>query len=450
MSERAWQELVGTVSDHELAETFGISVSLVGRYRRSVGIACKQKKYERVSVGCCSADVDWFSVHDRLGVVSDSELGRELGVSRQAVHLHRQRHGIESCRRLRCERDRRTVDWSGLDWRYSDWTLCSREGLSRALVAEMRLEHGFPYDPTKRLRVGGLGSVLRSRGVDIEALQAALGSCSDTALAVAFGVSVGLVGRMRIAAGVPIFGDRHGRVNMTIDWSKWDKLLRDRCDASHLALADEIGCSASAVKARRRKLGLSVSSVRIDWSVAGERLREGWSDRRVSLEFGIAVRTVYMYRYRHGIRIGESFRGARIDWSGKDEFLGTDTDRAIAERFGLKEAAVYKRRGALGIKSARDRKRGFTILDPCLLFNLLDQKLGKKLGELEYGLHPSTETPEAILVMHFETKETGIWRSSLYLRLSECGCETEEGIATFVAQAWTTGDRVKIQQIRGV
>ena len=304
--------------------------------------------------------LDWSRVSDRIGFESDSVIARELGCSRQAVHLYRRQHGIES-NLSRCHSEQAVSrDWSSIDWRYSDGHLHRLLGVGYALLARMRSEHGFPYDRRRVPRVSrmsvGVGGRLRREGKDIDGLVRMLGTRSDLDLSREFGVTPQTVGRLRRSRGIAVYGDELGRVNRR--WAadaaaqQWESYVRDgfASGKTDVEMAAEIGCGAVSVRAYRLRLGLKRDrNPRYDWSEVRGCIDRGCSDSEIAEAFGIPRRSVYMYRWRHGIRIGR-------DWSEVDVLLGTMTDGEVGLRCGLSEQSVYKRRRKLGI-SAHGRGR---------------------------------------------------------------------------------------------
>jgi len=326
--------------DIEIAERFGLDVRWVGRRRRLLGVPVVRKPHD--TSGMNHFDWECAAVRDEIGTTSDSVIARKLGCSRQAVQNYRKKHGIPSW----CETRVLDVDWGAVDWRYSDNTIQHKYGISsRAHIAAKRLELGFPYVGKHKWERKGrqLPESVQVR------LRAVVGTKADYRVAAEFGVSAQTVGRYRRRWGIPVYGDLEGRVSRRIDWGLWDDLIRG-WDGLLGELRLKIGCSLSALAKRREKLGLisEKRGVRYDWSVAGAKLREGWSDEQVSAEFGIGLKAIYRYRQRHGIGIQ---RLPKFDWSKIDGLLGTMSDVALSRETGVAVSTISGRRYKLGIKA---------------------------------------------------------------------------------------------------
>jgi len=348
---------LGVFPDCEVAELFGVSIHMVGCRRRALGIPCKRKKRsdhgqrEYFDWGC-------EAVANRIGRDSDSVIAKELGCSRQAVHLYRQKHGIPSWSKTRASE----FDWSIVDWRYSDRSIlalfCRGCGIgSLEPIRAKRLELGFPYDPKKVPRpykgARGRGSLTAGFAEREGRLLELIGTKPDYEIARELGFSVQLVGDYRRECGVAIFGDKKGRVSRTIDWvGKWDRLLKSKRGhrMTHREIAKKIGCSQAAVSNRCRRLGLQRSPNHSphDWEVADVLLRKGCGVPEVSRRCGIPMKSVYAYRLRHRIFVGPSRE--KWDWSKIERLLGTMSDRELGLKFGgIPENTIGNRRRKLGI-----------------------------------------------------------------------------------------------------
>lgn len=91
------QELLGTVPDHVVAEKAGLSLSAVGRYRRSRGIAPYQgykfgQREGGAPVPRRRSRLEDF--RDVLGVLPDKEVARRAGLTPEGVRIYRKRKGI--------------------------------------------------------------------------------------------------------------------------------------------------------------------------------------------------------------------------------------------------------------------------------------------------------------------------------------------------------------------
>lgn len=88
-----FQHDLGRRPDREIAEKAGLSAATVARVRRSRGIPAPRFRKEQ---GAGGSRIDRYE--DLLGVVSDAELARLADVSRAAVRNYRVRRGIPSSR----------------------------------------------------------------------------------------------------------------------------------------------------------------------------------------------------------------------------------------------------------------------------------------------------------------------------------------------------------------
>ena len=106
--------LMGTMPDHEIAELCGSTPSIVGRYRRKMGIPAyegykfgvgqappSKKKARRSDKPAKDADKPKVSgrskldpFRDLIGTLPDSEIAGRAGVTNEAVRMYRRRHKI--------------------------------------------------------------------------------------------------------------------------------------------------------------------------------------------------------------------------------------------------------------------------------------------------------------------------------------------------------------------
>lgn len=128
-----------------------------------------------------------------------------------------------------------------------------------------------------------------------------------------------------------------------IDWSEWDHLLGTEKDST---FAKKIGCVASTVRYRRKKLGIKRYGFRgINWSKWDHFLGKE-SDSAIASRIGCSQSAVTIRRQKLGIILSKR---ARINWVKWDYLLGTKVDREVAELIGCGLAAVATRRHILGI-----------------------------------------------------------------------------------------------------
>lgn len=127
----AYDHLLGTLSDTELARMIGVSTNVVTLRRRSLGIppAILEKKL-----------VDWDSYDRLLGSISDVEVSKRIGCPVSQVKARRRHLGIPGY-------SPRRVDWSKHDHLLGtmpDTALAKQLGCSATLVSRRRKKKDIP------------------------------------------------------------------------------------------------------------------------------------------------------------------------------------------------------------------------------------------------------------------------------------------------------------------
>lgn len=181
-----------------------------------------------------------------------------------------------------------------------------------------------------------------------------------------------------------------------IDWSKWDHLLGSKPDS---ALAKDIGCHASSVFTRRKKLGVPVNptgkamrermnSKNYDWSKI-DPLLGNESDAAIEKITGVNVNAIAKRRKILGI--SPKYEYSKVDWSKWDHLLGTMTDKDLADQIGCKHTSVYYRRTKLQVEPSRYTKTpDWELIDP-YLGKAPDSSLAKKFRCTSYRISQRRE-----------------------------------------------------------
>lgn len=119
---------LGKISDRELAQMLGCSVTTVARHRKKLHIPPAQS--------------DVFAGVDDLGEVPDSVIARRLNISRSTVTAERIRRGIPSAREVYGTE----IDWDAVSelGQVEDKVLARKLGVSRPTVVRQRVKRGIP------------------------------------------------------------------------------------------------------------------------------------------------------------------------------------------------------------------------------------------------------------------------------------------------------------------
>jgi hypothetical protein len=124
-----WDDQLGKVPDEEIAEAIGRQVSCVVARRRELRILRIIPKPE---------EQPWF---EDLGIITDSEISRRTGLSKQRICQIRQKHGIPSNRQQRrdfIDEDRVVALMKEC---HSNDEILADTGVSRSRLATLRREY---------------------------------------------------------------------------------------------------------------------------------------------------------------------------------------------------------------------------------------------------------------------------------------------------------------------
>lgn len=281
---------LGQVTDSELGARLGVSGAAVGAQRKKRGIP-RYWRPEVETMGLASG-VDWDS--QPLGIESDSEIARRLGVSQSAVTLQRAQRGIPAC-------------GDGVDWDAQplgsepDTQIAQRLGVDPKTVAARRHERGIP--PATHRREMPLPSPPQatpppSPGSLID-WSAVVFDGPDQAVADRLGVGLMVVYEHRRALGIPSYQSRRREARMRAKAERAAELAAQQAEqrAERHAREDEVyrlheeaGLTLSAIAER-----LGVSRARVGQILAKAHDRR-FADRSVRRA---AVRALIARTRRH-------------------------------------------------------------------------------------------------------------------------------------------------------
>lgn len=169
---------LGQVTDQELADKLGVSVSAVCKARNRRGIPGTRECRKKINI-------DWDS--QPLGKEFDSVIARELGVDPTTVSAARKKRGIP----------KRHIDWDlqplGEE---SDSVLAEKLGVDTSTVAKCRRRRGIKARHAK---------------IEVDWDKEPLGKISDGDIAKGLGVNQSIVSRARQKLGIPPFDSRKKR-----------------------------------------------------------------------------------------------------------------------------------------------------------------------------------------------------------------------------------------------
>lgn len=248
----AWSEeslaLLGTDTDRNVAAVLEARVATVGRKRRLLGIEAygaplvRRRRRER-------AGFRWTRwAVAQLGTASDRVVGKRLGLSHNQVQFRRQQFGIPSFR-LRTV----PVKWSSamlkLLGKVPDVEVMRRFSLGKRSVQKKRRELGVaPFQYRRKIeRTRKLARILR---------------LPNPVLRDEYALSETMARALRHELGVTA-PDGRGR-----PW-RWSKRVVSRLGkAPDTVLARELGVTAGAVGAMRRRLGIAPRKPKRRWTKA--------------------------------------------------------------------------------------------------------------------------------------------------------------------------------------
>lgn len=183
--------------------------------------------------------IDWDN--QPLGMMSDTELAKKLGVSKATVQAARYKRGIPAFD---------VIDWDKEPLgKMSDGMLAAKKNVKISTVAAARHTRGIPayVPPTDR----PLQFSNTPKGIDWDNVP--LGKKPDSVIAKELGVSHPAVLRARVARNIPPFttSTRKG-----INWDDAENLEFLQSDLPNKEVADLFGVAASVIIRARRCRGL--------------------------------------------------------------------------------------------------------------------------------------------------------------------------------------------------
>lgn len=222
---------LGKITDQEVAHRHGLNRLIVGRVRRSLGIApAPRDASTEPARGPIATDPD-------LGRVTDQEIGERYGVTRTRVQQVRAALGIPACGERRVSRSQAACLADPDLGKVPDALVGKRHGLSRSRVGGLR-------------RARGLVSIVTSAKPGLRDQIAALHreGESNTAIAAKVGTSIAYVGRV-LREDVPDYVPASGaRLAPIMDRVREQP---DYATAPASVIAKRLGCAVSTVRTAR-------------------------------------------------------------------------------------------------------------------------------------------------------------------------------------------------------
>lgn len=155
--------------------------------------------------------IDWDALP--LGIVSDHEIARRLGVSQPAVSAARRKRGIPPAPVRPGTKP--AIDWDALPLgRVPDREIAEEYGVSHKAVAEARRRRGLAAEWAQRASCSAKPKAPRRRRIDWSAQP--LGQISDLEIARRLGCAVSAVWSARRRLAIPVAPRRHAERNATI------------------------------------------------------------------------------------------------------------------------------------------------------------------------------------------------------------------------------------------
>lgn len=251
--------------------------------------------------------------------------------------------------------------------------------------------------------------------------EAMLGQVPDVVLARKARIAPETVAQERLRRGIPAFAGPGPHVVWT---PEMDARLGKESD---YVIGRELKVPASCVSYRRRRKGIPAFGKGGRKPIvlpeeAYERMGKA-PDVEVGKEFGVSGYVIAVLRKARGIKEHREHR-ARIKWTPEMlARLDTDTDQAIADRYGIATNSVVRKR--LQLKKRRDQfKRKWTPKEKELLGKFTDADNARRLGITE-AMVKSMREHEGIPPLFVAAPV--VWTKEDDARL---GKETDEAIAT--------------------
>lgn len=315
----ALAKLLGKVSDFEIERRSGISRNAVAAERRRRGIAAANPHREAVR---------WTrSMIRKLGTDSDARVAAELRVPTSAVRRKRHLLGIPPCfPPPGFEEDRSTwgAKEEALLGTASDAKVAHRIRRPLSAVSLRRMQLGVPAFRPHRARFDWTAKRI-----------GLLGKRTDREVAEELGVLFATVKKKRLELRIPAYYEAR-RVVVTPELKR---LLR-----LPTTVARNIsGLKADTITELRRRLGIKAPRLsELPWTRAAIAKLGTMPDKKLARELGVSLTTVYLRRHAHGV---EPYRRWRR-WTKKElKLLDSNlTTNEIAGKLGRSVLVVRRRR----------------------------------------------------------------------------------------------------------
>lgn len=357
--------LLGTASDRELARRYSIPLHRIRSERLSRGIASsRQLDLPTQLLGL-------------LGTASDRELARRFSISMHTIRRERLSRGIacfspnhhDSIAASDAATTRLPAilseDQTRLLGTMADVALSRLTGVSNLTIGGLRRELGIPpYRPVISWS---------------EEQNRLLGTMHDVALAKQFGLTNYQVRDQRIKLGIAVFSD----------WTAGALDMLGKVPDLEIVQASEGKLTLPAVRAKRRKLGISV--VRGPKPVPkGSKVLQPdiidllgvVNDYEIARRTGLDRSLITHERLKLGVKAVNRGRPGRKWSEEEDALINAIPDAEIASRLLVTMAMVRVRRRQLGVLKPCNRAspRSWTAAEDALLGTRRDSEVAKELG----------------------------------------------------------------------
>jgi transposase len=311
--------------------------------------------------------LNWEEIDSLLGNYTDKEIALKYNVSHTVIYRRRKTLNINSTVN--------NINWEIIDpllGTLPDRKLASQTGVSSSSISNRRKDLNIsPYnEPSKKIIF---------HDSDIENIKKMLGKASDNAIAQKYDVNVNVIRRLRIRLNIPphIGGS-------IIDWNKIDPLLKIMAIDD---IAKTFNVGIATLHRRRNKLNIPLFKPevlkRCDWSEIDPLLGK-MTDEELSNITKISFQAISKRRKKYDIK---AYKKIIIDWTKIDALLGTAPDKDLAERFDVSQQSISRRRNHLGIPRFFNQydgwKRGtkikWDIIEP-YLGTMTDKEVANKFG----------------------------------------------------------------------
>jgi hypothetical protein len=328
--------VLGTSTDMELAERYGVPACVVSSARKLRGIAkpdsAKSDSLRKLAQGGQVDKELAEEIHSLSIEIPAADIAKKLGITKSLVRRAQLVSGALSKPRFEylVQSMPELVARLGHE---TDLQLAAEHGVTEYLVTGLRnhlsIARFTPHDKLAR---------------EMPLLVQRLGSASDTELAGEFGLTVMRVYELRTSLGIPKFSPQLKLATDNPD------LVTKLGTVSDTQLASDVGLPLHTVRGLRQHLGVKRHVSPVDYSDVDPSILEMLRTRSLAEVSRVTkLDTQKLRRIRNAWNI-PAFEVKSAFTQEIVDSLGSASDYDLARRFGIERSHLTKRRIELGIK----------------------------------------------------------------------------------------------------